>query len=161
MDGEIDIKLEKALAHTEALPDSHFGSVELEVESEAQPPTEQVVEPIKDESGTKEGPSLVDQAAYDYQQLLPKFREKLEPMSRRQQQRVISAVMEYPFETNAPRFSYPSEKELFHIAISIMDCQFVMKREVFNMMQDSGKMAKFKEEFAQLEQEQKNKELVK
>jgi hypothetical protein len=104
-------------------------------------------------------PSPEDLAAHDYKMLLPKFRDKLEPISRRQQQRVMNALIEYPFENDRPRFSYPVENELFYIGMQLLDCQFILKRACFELIKDQDKMKEFNEELAKLkEEETKEKE---
>lgn len=103
-------------------------------------------------------PSIEDMAAHDYKILLKQFKNKLHVMSRRQQQRVIEALIEFPFENQKPHFSYPEERDLFYIGTSIADCQFVMKRCVYEMMQDKGKMEEFKNDLEQLEQKKKEQE---
>ncbi len=101
-------------------------------------------------------PSVEDLAAHDYQKLLPKFREKLHPLSRRQMEKVVVALMGYPFEDNAPKFSYPEERDLFYLGIQIQDCSFIIKRAVYDLMKDSEKMKEFNKELNKLKEQDTN-----
>lgn len=99
-------------------------------------------------------PSKEDLAARDYQVLLPKFESKLLPMSRRQQQRVIMALLKYPLEDNKPHFSYTEEREAFYIGMQIQDCKLVLMNAVLDLMKDSDKMKKLNQELEELKQKQ-------
>jgi hypothetical protein len=98
--------------------------------------------------GEPEAPKYTpeDMAAHDYKRLMPKFWDKVEPMSRRQQQRVFRALMEYPLETNFPRFSYNEEKEAFYIGLTIFDCKFVLMKAVMELAASKEKMEEFKKD---------------
>ncbi len=122
------------------------------LESNAEQPEEVLSKNMEKPAEGEAKPSIEDMAAHDYKILIKQFKNKLHVMSRRQQQRVIEAMVEYPFEVDKPHFSYPEERDLFYIGTSIMDCQFVLKRAVYNIMQDKGKFNEFKKEIETLEQ---------
>jgi hypothetical protein len=84
-----------------------------------------------------------DMAAHDYKVLMPKFWDKIEPMSRRQQQRVFKALMEYPLENLTPRFSYNEEKEAFYLGIQVFDCKFVLMKAVMELASNKDKLEQF------------------
>jgi hypothetical protein len=89
-------------------------------------------------------PSPEDMAAHDYKLLMPKFWKIVEPMSRRQEQRVFKALMEYPLEGGIPRFSYENEREAFYLGLQIFDCKFVLMRAVMELTANKDKLDKFK-----------------
>lgn len=114
---------------------------------------EQVEQPIVT---VKEEPKVSpeDMAAHDYKNLQPKFWALIEPMSRRQQQRVFKALIEYPLEDNFPTFSYPEEKDAFYIGINIFDCKFIMLRHVMELTQNKEAMEEFKKDLETLNKPQ-------
>ncbi len=126
----------------------------MDGEVDVQTVVKEEVAPVSVETKEQQ-PSVEDLAAHDYKKLLPRFKEKLHPLSRRQIERVVSALMEYPFENNAPTFSYPEERTLFYIGMQIMDTQFILKKAVFEMMQDKGKLNEFNEELKKLQEKEK------
>jgi len=97
-----------------------------------------------------------DMAARDYQILMPKFWAKLEPMSRRQVQRVFHAIMEYPLASGYPSFSYPAEKEAFYLGIQIMDCKFVLQKAVMELVANKEKMDAFQADLKKLTEDAAN-----
>ena len=90
-------------------------------------------------------PSVEDMAAHDYQKLIPVFLDKISFLSKKQLNRVIKAVVEYPLENNRPEFSFEAEKQAFFIAMNIFDCKFVLMKHVYETLQrkaDSEKVIK-------------------
>lgn len=83
--------------------------------------------------------AIEDVAAHDFQILLPMWRTKIEELSNRQLKRVVTALMEYPFERNEFKFPYPQEKELFKLGMQVMDCRYVLMKAALAMRQDQIK----------------------
>lgn len=127
-------------------------SEEVKLETAAQTVVDGVAkEPESEVQATSE-----DMAAHDYQQLMPKFWALIEPMSRRQQQRVFKGLMEYPLESDLPRFSYKEEKEAFYLGLQINDCKFVLQKAVMELVQNKEKMDAFNEDLKKLTEEKGN-----
>lgn len=100
-------------------------------------------------------PSVEDLAAHDFRNLIPDFYKKLEPLSRRQVQKVLMALVEYPLETQELRWSYPEEKEAFYIGMQLFDCKFVLMRAVIELTRDKAKLAEFKADLDKLAEEKR------
>jgi len=103
------------------------------------------------ESSPPPSPSPEDMAAHDYQMLLPKFKEACDPLSRRQMQRVVDALMEYPLENQNPRFSYTEERNAFNTGMQLLDCKLVLTNYVLALTKNKEKMEEFKAEYDRLE----------
>lgn len=102
------------------------------MQEQAPPQTTTEVVPEKE-------PSAVDIATRDFEALIPMFKAKLEELSNAQLKRVVSALMEFPFQKEPIRFSYPQESELFNFGVNILDCRFVIIKTVLDMKQDELK----------------------
>lgn len=98
-------------------------------------------------------PSVEDMAARDYKALLPKFEEKLLPMSRRQQQRVIIALLKYPLEDDRPHFSYPIERDAFYVGMQIQDCKLILMNAVLSLMKNKDQLKELNDELEKLKNE--------
>lgn len=81
-------------------------------------------------------PSVEDMAAYDYQNLIPQFKEKLDELNTRSLIKVINALVEYPLAAQQFRWSYQHEKEAFNMGMKIFDCKFVIMRAVLEMKKE-------------------------
>lgn len=92
-----------------------------------------------EETTTQPQPSAEDMATYEFQKLLPKFYDKIEELANRQLKRVVKALIEYPLEGTAFRFSYVKEAEAFDLGMRIMDCKFIIMKAVMDMTADQRK----------------------
>ena len=108
---------------------------------------------------SEDKPTIEDQAAHDFRKLLPLFWDKIEPMSRRQQQRVFQALISYPLEDAFPKFSYQVEKDAFYLGLQLNDCKFILMTAVANMLKSKEALDKFQEEIKELRKQQAEEEL--
>ena len=94
-----------------------------------------------------------DMAAHDFQRLVPLFWQALEPLSRRQEQRVFMALVQYPLEGQFPKFSYPQESKAFLLGLQVFDCKFVLMKAVLELTANKEKMEKFNAELQEAKKE--------
>lgn len=101
------------------------------------------------------GPSAEDMAAHDYQKLQPIFLDMITHMPKKQMVRVFKSIIEYPLETQAPKFSYEAEKRAFYVGMQLFDCKFIIMKAVLELTKDSDAMKKLNDDVLALEAKSK------
>ena len=71
-------------------------------------------------------PSPEDFATRDYMILFPRFLEEIEELSNRQLKKVVSAIIEYPFNGRIENWSYEKEQKAFLTGVKLMDAKYTI-----------------------------------
>lgn len=71
-------------------------------------------------------PSPEDFATRDYMVLFPRFLEEIDELSNRQLKKVVSAIVEYPFNGKISNWSYEKEQRAFLTGVKLMDAKYTI-----------------------------------
>lgn len=86
-----------------------------------------------------------DVATYDFQQLLPKYKHAIKYLGKNSAQRVLSALIEYPLETQNPPLIGADEKTAFYYGVQLLDVRHVIWNALLKMQNEKSAVAEKEE----------------